>query len=79
MAEQNLRDLFKQDTKHFNKSIFSDILFTFSKYPVNSDTIGLLLVVARQKKVEGRVSRMFSEEKINGSENRAATTLLSGN
>lgn len=74
MAKQNLRDLFRQDSQRFDKFSlrFNDILFDFSKQPVNADTIDLLLALARQQEVESWISRMFSGEKINSTENRAA-------
>ena len=74
MATQYLRDLFKQDPQRFDKFslFFNDILLDYSKQLINDDTVDLLLALARQQKMEEWVSRMFSGDKINSTENRAA-------
>jgi len=74
MAQQPLRELFARDPQRFNNFSlkFNDILMDYSKHPISLDTINLLLALARQQGVEGRVSEMFCGERINYSENRAA-------
>ena len=74
MAQQHLRELFKQDSHRFNKFslLFNDILLDYAKQPVNEKTINLLLALARQQRLENSMSRMFSGEKINNTEHRAA-------
>lgn len=74
MAQQPLRELFARDPQRFNNFSlkFNDILMDYSKHPISPDTINLLLALARQQGVEGRVSEMFCGERINYSENRAA-------
>ncbi|WP_394823649.1 glucose-6-phosphate isomerase [Pendulispora albinea] len=47
-----------------------DLLVDFSKNRVDSKTLELLLALARQANVEGWRDRMFSGERINGTENR---------
>ena len=74
MAQQPLRELFARDPQRFNNFSlkFNDILMDYSKHPISLDTINLLLALARQQGLEGRVSEMFCGERINYSENRAA-------
>jgi len=74
MAQQHLRDLFKQDPHRFDKFSlqFNDILLDYAKHPVNEQTIDLLLALARQQHLENWITRMFSGEKINQTEHRAA-------
>ncbi len=74
MKNQHLRDLFEQNPQRFNEFslLFNDILLDYSKQPINNDTVELLLSLARQQKVEAWITRMFSGDKINSTENRAA-------
>src|SRR4026209_64980 len=68
-----MRDLFKQDAKRFDKFHlrFKDVLFDFSKNRVTEETMKLLYNVARARDVLGFAKRMFSGEKINTTEDRA--------
>tara|TARA_R110002073_G_scaffold302015_2_gene469604 strand:- start:285 stop:1919 length:1635 start_codon:yes stop_codon:yes gene_type:complete len=74
ISQLHLRDLFQQDPQRFNKFslLFNDILLDYAKQPINSETLYLLLALARQQKLEDWIARMFSGEKINGTEQRAA-------
>ena len=74
MAQQQLRELFALDPQRFdNFSLkFNDILMDFSKHPISSDTINLLLALAHQQGLEDWISNMYCGERINYSENRAA-------
>lgn len=74
MAQLHLRELFMLDSQRFDKFSlsFNDILLDYARHPVNSETINLLLTLARQQGLEEWIARMFSGEKINNTENRAA-------
>jgi len=74
MAKQHLRELFALDSQRFNRFSlkFNDILMDYSKHPVCHETISLLLILARQQKLEDWIARMFRGEKINNTENHAA-------
>ena len=74
LAPVHLLTLFKQDPQRFDKFSlsFNDILLDYAKQPVNSETIKLLLALARQQELEEWIARLFSGEKINNTENRAA-------
>jgi len=74
MAQQHLRELFARDSQRFNRFSlkFNDILMDYSKHPVCHETISLLLVLARQQRLEDWITRMFRGEKINDTENHAA-------
>jgi Glucose-6-phosphate isomerase len=73
IAASNMRDLFAQDTKRFDKFSFQldDMLFDFSKHRINDETLPLLLQLAREAQLESWRDRMFAGEKINITENRA--------
>ncbi|MCS6989510.1 MAG: glucose-6-phosphate isomerase [Chloroherpetonaceae bacterium] len=70
----HLRDLFAEDPKRFEKfsAKFNDILLDYSKNRVTSETMKLLFQLAREAKVKKWIEKMFSGEKINFTENRAA-------
>ncbi len=74
MANRHLRTLFTEDPQRFNKFSlrFKDILFDYSKQPVDETTIRLLLTLARQQDLNSWITRMITGEKINTTENRAA-------
>ncbi len=74
IAQQHLRELFNQDPHRFDKFtlLFNDILLDYAKHPVNDETINLLLALARQQRLKEWITRMFSGEKINSTEHRAA-------
>lgn len=69
----HLRDLFAEDPKRFEKfsATFNDILLDYSKNRITSETMKLLLQLAREAKVKKWIEKMFSGEKINFTENRA--------
>lgn len=69
----HLRDLFEEDPKRFEKfSVrFGDILLDYSKNRITSETMKLLLQLAREVKVKKWIEKMFNGEKINFTENRA--------
>ncbi len=69
----HLRDLFQKDSGRFAKFSlqFDDLLFDFSKHRITSETLKLLTTFAQQAKVAEFISRMFSGDRINFTENRA--------
>jgi glucose-6-phosphate isomerase len=73
VAPLHMRDLFASDPSRF--ATFSlrsgDILLDYSKNRITSETMRLLVALARQADVEGARSRMFRGETINVTENRA--------
>ncbi len=74
IAESHLRDLFNQDPLRFEKFslLFNDIQLDYAKQQVTGETIELLLALARQQDLEDWIVRLFSGEKINSTEHRAA-------
>ena len=74
MARQHLRALFHNDPQRFEKFslVFNDILIDFSKQPITRETIDLLLALAHQQELPSWITHMFSGEKINSTEHRAA-------
>ena len=68
-----MRDLFKDDEKRFEKFhlALDDFLFDFSKNRINDKTLGLLNKLAIKADVEGWRAKQFSGEKINTTEDRA--------
>jgi glucose-6-phosphate isomerase len=69
----HMRDLFAKDANRFEALHLEvdDILVDFSKHRVTSETVRLLLDLARQAKVTEWRDRMFAGEKINRTEDRA--------
>ncbi len=74
IAQQHVNELFQTDPQRFEQFslLFNDILMDFSKQSVNRETIDLLLTLAQQQKLQNWITRMFSAEKINSTEHRAA-------
>jgi glucose-6-phosphate isomerase len=68
-----MRDLFKEDPKRFEKFSlrFEDILFDFSKNRITDKTLPLLYDLARQADLKGWTEKMFTGQKINTTEDRA--------
>src|ERR1700722_15844394 len=73
VAPLQMRDLFKQDPKRFDKFSlrFQDILLDFSKNRITAETIKLLYDLARQSDLAGWTEKMFTGQKINTTEDRA--------
>lgn len=73
MKDVKMKDLFAEDKERFNSFSleFEDILFDFSKNRITKETMDLLYALAEQQGVMGRAKKMYSGEKINGSEDRA--------
>ncbi|MDO9312429.1 MAG: glucose-6-phosphate isomerase, partial [Nitrosomonas sp.] len=74
LSQQHLRALFQNDPQRFEKFSlsFNDILIDFAKQPITRETVDLLLALAHQQQLPSWITRMFSGEKINSTEHRAA-------
>jgi glucose-6-phosphate isomerase len=70
----HLRRLFEQEPARFERFSLrlGDILLDYSKQLVTEETVRLLFALARECDLDGWVKRMFSGERINVTENRAA-------
>jgi glucose-6-phosphate isomerase len=68
-----MRELFAADPGRFKRFsvAFGDVLLDYSKNRITDRTLGLLLDLAREAKVEQWRERMFSGERINVTEDRA--------
>ena len=68
-----MRELFEQDNDRFKRFSlqFQDILLDYSKNLISSETLKLLLELAKASDVESWRDRMFHGEKINDTEHRA--------
>jgi glucose-6-phosphate isomerase len=73
IAGEHLRRLFASDPERFQRfSVeLDDLLVDYSKNLVTSETMGLLLELARQAEVPAWRDRMMSGDRINRTENRA--------
>lgn len=69
----HLRELFAQDPERFNRFLIrlGDLLLDYSKHRITTETMALLLSLARRADLEGWRDRMFAGEKINTTEDRA--------
>lgn len=70
----HMRDMFAEDEQRFEKFslAFGDLLLDYSKHRITQETMRLLFQLARERDVEGWRERMFTGEKINFTEHRAA-------
>ena len=73
MNAVHLRDLFAADPERFEKFSRSELnlLFDFSRQRVTVETLELLVQLAQERGLAGRIAAMFSGEKINETEHRA--------
>jgi glucose-6-phosphate isomerase len=73
VAALQMRDLFRQDPKRFDRFHvkFEDILLDYSKNRITAETMPLLIDLARQADLPGWIEKMFTGAKINTTENRA--------
>lgn len=74
IANYPIISFFENDPRRFEKFSrqFKSILLDFSKQPLDDQVIECLLDLARQQKLQEWIERMFSGERINTTENRAA-------
>jgi glucose-6-phosphate isomerase len=72
-ATLQLRDLFRQDPKRFERYHLQcdDIFLDYSKNRVTDETMRLLFDLARQADLPAWTEKMFTGQKINTTENRA--------
>lgn len=66
-------DLFASDPERFNKFNlkFEDILLDYSKNRINSETVNLLIELAKETRLTDAIDAMFAGKKINRTEKRA--------
>jgi len=74
VKDLHMKDLFAADPKRFEKfSIrFNDILVDYSKNRITEETLELLLGLAEEADLRDAIDKMFSGDKINETEDRAA-------
>lgn len=73
MRKIEMRDMFEADPKRAEKYSINleNMLVDFSKNRINERTFAYLLGLAKEAKVEQKIEKMFSGDKINMTENRA--------
>ncbi|HEX5235372.1 MAG TPA: glucose-6-phosphate isomerase [Silvibacterium sp.] len=73
IGSQSLRDLFTQDPGRGTRlaAEAEGIYFDYSKHRINGETLKLLLQLAEQSNLKGRIDAMFRGDKINITEDRA--------
>ncbi|HNS51198.1 MAG TPA: glucose-6-phosphate isomerase [Anaerolineae bacterium] len=73
IAGVHMRDLFANDPRRFDDLSLrvGDILFDFSKNRVTRETLRLLVDLAHQAGLAGKIESMFTGEKYNSTEKRA--------
>ena len=70
--DTHLKDLFSKQNRFSDFSIqFNDILLDFSKNRINSETLKLLLNLAKETSVRDGIDAMFSGKEINNTEKRS--------
>ncbi|CAH1906201.1 glucose-6-phosphate isomerase [Candidatus Nitrotoga sp. HW29] len=74
IGQQTMREMFYDDPQRFDKFSLQlgDLLLDYSKNLITTETLALLLNLARQSKLDDWIVRLFNGEKINISEQRAA-------
>lgn len=74
MKNRQMRDMFQEEPQRF--SAFSltveDILIDYSKNIISAETLGLLTELAEETGLKDAIGKMFSGDKINETEGRAA-------
>ena len=73
MQSASMKEMFAKDPERFKKFNlrFEDILFDYSKNRITTETMDLLLSLAKECRLNEAVSAMFSGEKINFTEGRS--------
>ena len=74
IKDAHMRDLFEADPKRFETfsvRLGDDLLLDYSKNRVTAETMALLMDLAREMDLPGRIQAMFGGERINVTENRA--------
>ena len=73
IASQSLRDLFAKDPNRGTRFVVEaeGVYLDYSKHRITDETLKLLLQLAEESDVKGRMEAMFRGDKINVTENRA--------
>lgn len=73
-AHLHLNEWFAQDPQRFKNFsiIFEQIVFDFSKHRIDEEILAALIEFAQQQGLAEEIQRLFSEQKINCTEQRAA-------
>jgi glucose-6-phosphate isomerase len=73
MRDKHLRDLFAKDATRGETMVAegAGLYLDYSKHRVNSETIALLIALAEERDLRGRIDAMFRGDKINVTEDRA--------
>lgn len=74
MKDKHMKDMFIEDPlRHQKFSLaFEDVLVDYSKNIINEETLSLLLALVKETGLRDAIEQMFSGEKINETEKRAA-------
>jgi glucose-6-phosphate isomerase len=74
IAHHQMRQMFEADPGRFDRFSLrlEHLLFDYSKNRINTETIRLLLELARQAGMAAHIESMFAGAKVNSTENRAA-------
>ena len=74
IKDQHLNNLFNNDIQRGKRFCIqnSGIYFDYSKNHLTNKTLELLFNISKEKKLKEKINNLFSGEKVNGSENRAA-------
>jgi glucose-6-phosphate isomerase len=69
-----MRQMFQKDAARFNNFSLQlgSLFFDYSKNRINAETIKLLVALAEDAQLPAYIDRMFSGEKVNSTEHRAA-------
>ncbi len=74
IQQQHLHDLFQHDQQRFERLSLQheQVIFDFSKQRLDDNILDELIAFAEKKQLTAWIKRLFSEEKINYTEQRAA-------
>ena len=74
MRVTHVRELFARDRKRFSQLSREDsgLLLDFSRQRLTSKTLGLLIALAREARLEARIGALLAGEPVNNTENRPA-------
>ena len=74
MKNRQMRDMFREEPQRFSdfSLIAGDIFIDYSKNIISAETLGLLAELAEEAGLKDAIEKMFSGDKINETEGRAA-------
>ncbi len=74
IKDRHIKELFAEDPGRFARFSlwFEDIIVDYSKNNIDTETMGLLLKLAEESGVRDAISKLFSGDRINETEDRAA-------